>query len=147
VCLLAAARSASNSTADGSQHSAKATAEFARLGQPEAAVPTWSGLMHFVKLTTQSEIPAEGEAREFTLGDKVICVANVNGTISAMDNVCLHRGGPLGQGVIEGDKLVCPWHGWQWDPKTGQAAHNAAAKVAVYPLKIENGEVFVDVAL
>ena len=103
--------------------------------------------MNFVKLTTQSEIPAEGEAREFTVGDKVICVANVNGTISAIDNVCLHRGGPLGQGVIEGDKLVCPWHGWKWDPKTGQAAHNAAAKVAVYPLKIENGEVFVDVAL
>ena len=56
------------------------------------------------KLTTQSELPAEGEAREFPCGDKVICVANVNGTISAMDNVCLHRGGPLGQGVIEGDK-------------------------------------------
>jgi nitrite reductase (NADH) small subunit len=103
--------------------------------------------MNFVKLTTQSELPAEGEAREFTLGNKVICVANVNGTISAMDNVCLHRGGPLGQGVIEDDKLVCPWHGWQWDPRTGQAAHNAAATVAVYPVKIENGDVFVDVAL
>lgn len=107
----------------------------------------WSGPMNFVKLTTQSELPAEGEAKEFSLGDKVVCVANANGTISAMDNVCLHRGGPLGQGVIEGDKLVCPWHGWQWDPKTGQAAHNAAARVAVYPVKIENGDVFVDLAV
>ena len=60
------------------------------------------------KLTTQSELPPEGEAREFPCGDKVICVANVNGTITAMDNVCLHRGGPLGQGVIEGRQTGLP---------------------------------------
>jgi nitrite reductase (NADH) small subunit len=97
----------------------------------------------FVKLTTASELPGENEAKEFALGDKVICVANVNGTISAMDNVCLHRGGPLGQGMIEDGKLVCPWHGWQWDPATGEAVHNPAAKVAVYPLKMENGELLI----
>lgn len=97
----------------------------------------------FVKLTTTSELPPENEAKEFTLGDKVICVANVNGTITAMDNVCLHRGGPLGQGLVEGGKLVCPWHGWQWDPTTGEAVHNPAAKVAVYPLKMENGDVMI----
>jgi len=98
----------------------------------------------FVKLASQSELPAEGEAKEFAVGDKVICLANVNGVISAIDNVCLHRGGPLGQGTIEGDKLVCPWHGWQWDPKTGQATHNPAAKLSIYPLKIENGEVMIE---
>ena len=99
----------------------------------------------FVKLATQSELPAEGEVKEFPCGDKVICVANVNGSITAMDNVCLHRGGPLGQGVIEGNKVVCPWHGWQWDPKTGEAAHNPNAKIAVYPVKIEGGDVLVEI--
>ena len=98
----------------------------------------------FIKLTSQSELPPEGEAREFSLGDRVICVANVNGTVSAMDNVCLHRGGPLGEGMIENGKVVCPWHGWQWDPKTGQAGHNADARLAVYPLKIENGDVLIE---
>jgi len=98
-----------------------------------------------VKLTTQSELPAPGQAKEFPCGDKVICVANVQGTISAMDNVCLHQGGPLGEGTIEGDKVVCPWHGWEWDPKTGQAAHNPNAKLAVYPVKIEDGEVMIEV--
>ena len=97
----------------------------------------------FVRLTTTSELPAKNEAKEFALGDKVICVANVNGTITAMDNACLHRGGPLGQGMIEDSKLVCPWHGWQWDPATGAAVHNPAAKVAVYPLKMQNGEVMI----
>ena len=99
----------------------------------------------FVKLATQSELPADGEAKVFPYGDKVICIANVNGSITAMDNVCLHRGGPLGQGVIEGSKVVCPWHGWQWDVKTGEAAHNPKAKVAVYPVKVENGDLMVEV--
>lgn len=99
----------------------------------------------FTKIAAESELPAEGEAKEISCGERVICVANVNGTISAMDNVCLHRGGPLGQGVIEGDKLVCPWHGWQWNPKTGEAAHNPNARLAVYPLKIEDQSVMIEI--
>lgn len=97
----------------------------------------------FVKIASVAELPAEGEAREFTVGDRLICLANLNGSISALDNVCVHRGGPLGQGIIEGDKLVCPWHGWQYDPRTGEAAHNPSAKVAVYPIKIEGDDVLV----
>jgi nitrite reductase/ring-hydroxylating ferredoxin subunit len=99
----------------------------------------------FTKLTTQSELPALNEAKEFPCGDKTICIANVNGEFSAMDNVCLHRGGPLGQGMVEGSKLVCPWHGWEWDVKSGEAVQNPGVKVAVYPLKIEGGDVLVEV--
>ena len=101
--------------------------------------------MPFLKLTTESELPAEGEAKEFELGGKTICVANVGGTITAMDNVCLHMGGPLGQGYIEGNKLVCPWHGWEYDPKTGQMEDDPKTKLAVYPIKIENGDVMLDI--
>ena len=99
----------------------------------------------FTKIATQSDLPVAGEAKEFPCGAKLICIANVDGDLSAMDNLCLHRGGPLGQGLVDGGKVVCPWHGWQWDPKTGQAGHNANAKVAVYPLKIENGDVLVEI--
>jgi nitrite reductase (NADH) small subunit len=100
--------------------------------------------MAFIKLTSQPELPAANTAKEFPCGDKTICIANVNGELSAMDNVCLHVGGPLGEGTIENGKVVCPWHGWQYDPKTGQTTHNANLKVAVYPTKIENGDVDVD---
>lgn len=62
-----------------------------------------------------------------------------------MDNVCLHRGGPLGQGIIEGDKIVCPWHGWMWDPKTGEAAHSPATKIPVYRIKVERDDVLVEI--
>ena len=101
--------------------------------------------MPFVKLTAQSELPATDEAQEFPCGGKTLCIANVNGTFSAMDNICLHRGGPLGQGMIENGKVVCPWHGWAWDPKTGQAEQDPKLKVAVYPMKIENGDVVVEI--
>jgi nitrite reductase/ring-hydroxylating ferredoxin subunit len=100
---------------------------------------------NFTKLTTESELPPADEAKEFPCGEKTICVANVNGTYSALDNVCPHRGGPLGQGMIEGGKVVCPWHGWAWDAKTGVAMQDPNMKVAVYPVKIENGDVLVEI--
>jgi nitrite reductase/ring-hydroxylating ferredoxin subunit len=99
----------------------------------------------FTKLTTESELPAADTAKEFPCGGKMICVANVNGAVTAMENVCLHRGGPLGQGEIENGKVVCPWHGWQWDPKSGEAVHNPNARLAVYPLKVEDGEVMIEI--
>jgi nitrite reductase (NADH) small subunit len=100
--------------------------------------------MPFTKLAPEAELPANNTAKEFAVGDKTICVANVNGACSAMDNICTHRGGPLGTGMILDGKVVCPWHGWEWDPQTGQAVHVPNAKLAVYPIKIENGDVLVD---
>src|SRR3979409_1253242 len=100
--------------------------------------------MALVKLASQSELPSANEAKEFSCGDKMICVANVNREISAMDNVCLHRGGPLGQGMIEGGKVVCPWHGWAWDPTTGEA-DGPGAKLSVYAIKIKGGDVLIEI--
>jgi nitrite reductase (NADH) small subunit len=98
----------------------------------------------FVKLGKASDLPAEGEAKEFTVNGRVVCVANVSGAYAAMDNVCVHRGGPLGQGIVEGGKVICPWHGWAYDPKSGEAAHSPAAKVAVFPIKVEGDDVLVE---
>ena len=99
----------------------------------------------FIKIASESELPARNEAKEFACEGKTLCVANVDGEFYAMDNECLHRGGPLGQGTIEDGKVVCPWHGWRWDPKTGLAEHSAAAKVAVRELRMESGDVMVKV--
>ncbi|MBV9181493.1 MAG: Rieske (2Fe-2S) protein [Acidobacteria bacterium] len=101
--------------------------------------------MAYIKLTNEAELPGDGEAKEFELAGKTICVANLKGRIMAIDNVCLHMGGPLGQGFIEGNKLVCPWHGWEYDLGTGQVADDPEAKLALYPIKIENGEVLIEV--
>jgi nitrite reductase (NADH) small subunit len=100
--------------------------------------------MAFIRLCSTSELPAQGQAAEITVGDRVICVANVNGQISAMDNVCLHRGGPLGQGLLVGNKIVCPWHGWTFDTQTGAASHDQSARVPVYSVKIAGEDVLID---
>ena len=100
--------------------------------------------MSFVKIAAKSDLPGPGEAKEFPCNEKVVCVANVNGTLSALDNICLHRGGPLGQGFVEGGKIVCPWHGWQFDAATGQVEHNPEARTKVYPIQVEDNDVLVE---
>jgi nitrite reductase (NADH) small subunit len=100
--------------------------------------------MAYIKLATQSELPAPGEAREFECAGKTLCVANVDGIITAIENVCLHMGGPLGQGYVEGGKVVCPWHGWEYEPKTGELVGDPKSKLEVFPIKVENGDVMVE---
>jgi nitrite reductase (NADH) small subunit len=102
--------------------------------------------MTTVRLGPASELPGPNEVKECSGEGRTFCLVNVNGQLSAMDNECLHRGGPLGQGVVEGGKVVCPWHGWRWDPKTGQAVQDPAKKIGVYELKIENDVVMVELA-
>lgn len=99
----------------------------------------------WVRLALTADLPAVDEAKEFFCGDKTICVANLNGSCSAMDNVCLHRGGPLGEGMVEQGKVVCPWHGWSWDARTGVAEQNRNMKIAVYPLKVVGGDVMIEI--
>ena len=101
--------------------------------------------MAYTKIAVQADLPAPGEAKEFEVGSKTICVANVNGACTAIDNVCLHMGGPLGQGYIENGKVVCPWHGWEYDPATGALEGDPKTRIDVYPIKVENGDVLVDV--
>jgi len=100
--------------------------------------------MPLVRLCSKSELPADGQAAEIALDQRVICVANVDGEISAMDNVCLHRGGPLGQGTVTGGKIVCPWHAWMYDLRTGATSDDSAMRVRVYPIKVVGDDVMVD---
>ncbi len=102
-------------------------------------------MAQLVKIGSKADLPGENEAKEFNVAGKTVCVANVHGKCSAMDNVCIHRGGPIGQGVVADGKVICPWHGWMWDPNTGQAVHSAEARIAIYPLKIEGDDVLVQV--
>ena len=100
-------------------------------------------MAEFVRICGKADLPPAGEAREIAVGERVLCVANEGGSISVMDNVCPHRGGPLGQGMIEGGKLICPWHAWAFDLKTGEATHTPMARVPMYEVKVEGEDVLV----
>ena len=102
-------------------------------------------MAEWTRLCGKSELPETDEAREFPLGERLVCVANVNGSYSVMDNVCLHQGGPLGQGVIVRGKVVCPWHGWAYDPATGEPDRRLGMRVQTYPIKLDGEDVLVQV--
>jgi nitrite reductase (NADH) small subunit len=101
--------------------------------------------MPFVQVAKITEIPA-GTIREFQLAGKTFAIANVGGKYYAINNTCLHRAGPLGQGSLQGNIVTCPWHGWEYDVITGKLVHNANMGVASYPTEVRGEEVFVDVA-
>jgi nitrite reductase (NADH) small subunit len=94
----------------------------------------------FVRICSQSELPASGEVREFTAGGRAFCVANLNGTISVLDGVCPHEGGPLGEGSIEDGRVVCPWHGYAFDLRTGESEEDPELKAKVLEAAVVEGE-------
>ena len=90
-----------------------------------------------------SEIPA-GSIKEVLVGGTPLALANVDGTFYAISNACLHRGGPLGEGSLEGKVVTCPWHGWQFDVTNGKAVQNPAAGVDCYPIEVRGEDIFID---
>jgi len=96
----------------------------------------------FVCVAKADEI-TRGQSRTVDVDGKTIAIFNVEGTFYAMDDTCVHRGGPLGQGKLEGNIVACPWHHWRFDVKTGISLTNPAARVGCYPTKIEGADILV----
>lgn len=96
-----------------------------------------------VKVAEAQDIPV-GQARVVEASGKPIALVNADGTLYAVDNTCLHRGGPVGEGDLDGLVLTCPWHGWRWDVKTGVSVNNPAVRLACYAVSVEDGAVYVE---
>lgn len=97
-------------------------------------------MSEFVTVAQTTEVgPGTGTVAE--VKDQAIAVFNVEGTFYAIDNTCVHRGGPLGEGELEGDTVTCPWHGWQYNVKTGVSLNNPSACVKVYEVTVEGTDV------
>ena len=103
-------------------------------------------MTQWVRLCSVAEAPAVGQVMEAEANGVAICLANVNGELSALDNWCPHRRGPLGQGWVEGESVVCPWHSWVFHARTGVAEYPENERVDVFPLKVEGQDVLVEVA-
>ena len=99
--------------------------------------------MAFARTAKTTEI-APGTIMEFQVEGKAVAVANVDGKFYAINNTCLHRGGPLGQGPLEGNIVTCPWHGWEYDVTTGKISQNPLVGVNCYSVEIRGDEIFVN---
>ena len=98
----------------------------------------------FVKAAKTTDLKS-GEARVIECSGRTLALCNVEGRYYALDNTCLHRGGPIGEGFIDGETVTCPWHGWQYDVRSGVNTMDESEVVARYEVKIEGGEVLVAV--
>ena len=102
-------------------------------------------MSQWVRICSVAEAPAEGNVAEAEAEGVAVCLARIGGELSAVDNVCPHRAAPLGQGWIEGNAVVCPWHSWVFDVRTGEAEWPVKIRIAVFPLRLEGEDVLIDI--
>lgn len=100
--------------------------------------------MAFEKLASLAQLPP-GSLIEIVRGDDLYALCHVEGQVRALSGVCPHAGGPLGQGAMEGSLVTCPFHAFQFDSATGVCTLDDEMRVETYPVRVENGEIFVDI--
>ncbi len=101
-------------------------------------------MSRFVRMATLEELPVGG-AKEVEFEGRVYALFNVDGQISAIDGICPHQGGPLVDGPLEGTTVTCPWHGWQFDVRSGKTPLGSKIKQAIYEVRIDGQDVLVAV--
>ena len=95
------------------------------------------------RIAAVADVPP-GTGIEAVAAGRMIAVFNVDGEFHAMDGVCPHSGGPIGQGALSGCIVTCPWHGWQFDVTTGTHQLNANLHHPVFPVTVEGDDVYVE---
>lgn len=100
-------------------------------------------MANWVRVARLSECPP-GTARELVAAQRIIALFNVEGTLYALDGVCPHQGGPLGQGALEGAIVTCPWHGWQFDVTNGRNQLNSRIVQPGFEVRVENEWILVN---
>ncbi|HKD07001.1 MAG TPA: Rieske 2Fe-2S domain-containing protein [Bryobacteraceae bacterium] len=101
--------------------------------------------MPWTKLADASEL-APGTLMEVDRDGLQYALCNVGGEVRALAGVCPHQGGPLGEGALNDGVITCPWHMWEFDSRSGECVFNRALTIPVYPVRVEGGEVLVDIA-
>src|SRR3989441_11559305 len=94
----------------------------------------------FMPVADVAEV-APGTSKIVVVAGHIVALFNVGGTFYALSNTCLHRGGPVGEGELDGDVLPCPLHGGPYDVRSGRNLANPFARLAQYEVKVEGGQV------
>ena len=100
-------------------------------------------MAEFIKVAEQDELE-EGELMAVEVDGDPICLARVDGVVYAFTDNCTHISGPLNEGDLEGCVLTCPWHGAQFDVRTGKVLRGPARQdIMTYPVKIEDESILI----
>jgi nitrite reductase/ring-hydroxylating ferredoxin subunit len=100
--------------------------------------------VEYVAVARVDDVP-RGTVVPVRAGDEEIALAHCEGGFHAVQGECIHLQGPLGHGELDGCVLTCPWHGWQYDVRTGRNEFDLAIQLRTYEVEVADGEVRVRV--
>jgi 3-phenylpropionate/trans-cinnamate dioxygenase ferredoxin subunit len=96
------------------------------------------------RVAAASDVP-DGEVRVVECAERSLALSNVDGELYAIDNICTHDGGPLGEGRLRRGRILCPRHGAAFDAKTGKVLTLPAVKsVNAYRVIVDGDDVYVE---
>ncbi|HCU23603.1 MAG TPA: non-heme iron oxygenase ferredoxin subunit [Deltaproteobacteria bacterium] len=99
--------------------------------------------MSWQKIAKKQDIPpGSGIAAE--CAGQAVALFNVDGNFHAVQGRCPHRGGPLGEGELQGKIVTCPWHAWSFDVCSGANVDNPSSKLICFPVQVEGDDVLVE---
>jgi nitrite reductase/ring-hydroxylating ferredoxin subunit len=99
-------------------------------------------MAEFLKVAEVAEVPP-GTVKHIVLLGRHIALCNVAGKYFAIDNFCVHRGGPLSEGWLDGYILECPWHAWRFDVRTGGVTLDPRMCNPTYEVKVEGDDILI----
>jgi nitrite reductase (NADH) small subunit len=101
--------------------------------------------MKWIRVTKAENIPLR-EGRSVRIGDDEIAIFNLGGRYLAVDNACPHRGGPLADGIVSGNTVICPLHAYKICLDTGGVVKpDVCIRVDTYPVEVQDGIVMVQI--
>ena len=96
----------------------------------------------WLKTLDRDELP-DGRVKAVTCMHRTLCMTHVGDRYAALDNKCPHQAGPLGEGSIEDGWLRCPWHGWDFNPLTGNSPGGHDDGVETFPIEVRDDGIYV----
>jgi len=100
----------------------------------------------FVKVGTKAEFEDLEGGKLVEAGGQNLAIFNIAGTYYAIENTCPHRGGPLAEGMMAGEEVICPWHGSRFNVKTGAVLTPPAQRgVKSFTVRVTGNDVEVEI--
>jgi nitrite reductase (NADH) small subunit len=100
-------------------------------------------MANWIRIARVDECPP-GTALERVAEGRIVAVYHCENGFHALDGVCPHQGGPLGRGTLEGCIVTCPWHGWQFDVRSGQHQLHRGILQPRYDVRVEDSWIMVN---